>query len=85
MSLLCYNYKLFEHLILNHLALSIDAKHIPEQAGFRPGTFCTSQLLNLEQFIEYGFEKGEITSAVFVELSAAYDTVNVGILTEKLF
>ena len=45
--LLCHTYKLFERLILNRTAEHVDAKLIPEQAGFRPGKSCTSQLLNL--------------------------------------
>ena len=40
------------------------------------GVSTTSQLLNLTQHIEDGFERGQITGAVFVDLSAAYDTVN---------
>ena len=36
-SLLCHTYKLFERLILNRIAEHVDAKLIPEQAGFRPG------------------------------------------------
>ena len=35
-----------------------------------------SQLLNLTEHIEDGYEKRLITGAVFVDLSAAYDTVN---------
>ncbi|KAI8511926.1 hypothetical protein Bbelb_110260 [Branchiostoma belcheri] len=58
---------------------------IPEQAGFRPGKSCTGQLLNLTQYIEDGYKKGLITGAVFVDLSAAYDTVNHRILTRKIF
>lgn len=49
---------------------------IPEQAGFHPGMSTTSQLLNRTQHIEHGFEQGQITGAVFVDLSAAYDTIN---------
>ena len=46
-SLLCHTYKLFERLILNRIAEDVDAKLIPEHAGFCPGKSCTSQLLNL--------------------------------------
>ncbi|CAH1258394.1 Hypp2004 [Branchiostoma lanceolatum] len=84
-SLLCHTYKLFERLILNRIAPLVDELLIPEQAGFRPGKSCTGQLLNLTQYIEDGYEKGLITGAVFVDLSAAYDTVNHRILTKKLF
>ena len=51
-SLLCHTYKLFEPLILNWIAEYVDAKLIPEQAGFRPGKSCTSQLLNLTEHID---------------------------------
>ncbi|KAI0221448.1 hypothetical protein LSAT2_027204 [Lamellibrachia satsuma] len=83
-SLLCHTYKLFERLILNRLAAHVDKKLIPEQAGFRPGKSCTSQLLNLTEHIEDGYEKCLITGAVFVDLSAAYDTVNHRHLLSKV-
>ena len=75
-SLLCHTFKLFERLILNRIAEHVDAKLIPEQAGRCPGKSCTSQLLNLTEHIEDGYEKRLITGAVFEDLSAAYDTVN---------
>ena len=83
-SLLCHTYKLFERLILNRIAEHVDAKLVPEQAGFRPGKSCTSQLLNLTEHIEDGYEKRLITGAVFVDLSAAYDTVNHRRLLSKV-
>ena len=83
-SLLCHTYKLFERLILNRIAEHVDAKLIPEQAGFRPGKSGTSQLLNLTEHIEDGYEKRLITGAVFVDLSAAYDTVNHRRLLSKV-
>ena len=49
---------------------------IKEQAGFRSGKSCTRQLLNLTQHIEDGYEEGMITGTGFVDLFAAYDTVN---------
>ena len=84
-SLLCHLYKLFERLLLNRIASFVDDHLIPEQAGFRPGKSSTGQLLNLTQFIEDGFENRKITGAAFVDLSAAYDTVNHRILTKKLY
>ena len=62
----------------------MDAKLIPEQAGFRPRKSCTSQLLNLTEHIEDGYEKRLITGAVFVDLSAAYDMVNHRRLLSKV-
>ena len=69
-------YCLLPRLILNRIAEHVDAKLIPEQAGFRPGKSCTSQLLNLTERL--------ITDAVFVDLSAAYDTVNRRCILRKV-
>ena len=84
-SLLCHTYKLYERLILNRVSPLLEQHLIKEQAGFRPGKSCTSQLLNLTQHIEDGYQRGMITGAVFVDLSAAYDTVNHRILIQKLY
>ena len=84
-SLLCHTYKLYERMILNRIAPTIEQHLIKEQAGFRSGKSCTSQLLNLTQHIEDGYEKGMITGTAFVDLSAAYDTVNHRLLIQKLY
>ena len=68
----------------NRIAEHVDAKLIPEQAGFHPGKSCTSQLLNLTEHIEDGYEKRLITGAVFVDLPAAYETVNHRRLLNKV-
>ena len=75
-SLLCTLYKLYERLILNRISNTVDNLLTPDQAGFRPGRSCCGQVLNLTQYIEDGFEQRQITGAVFVDLTAAYDTVN---------
>ena len=84
-SLLCHTYKLYERMILSRIAPVIDQHLIKEQAGFRSGKSCTSQLLNLTQHIEDGYEEGMITGTAFVDLSAAYDTVNHRLLIQKLY
>ena len=84
-SLLCHLYKLYERMILNRLSPIIEHVLIPEQAGFRPGKYCTAQVMNLTQHIEDGFETGEITDIVLVDLSATYDTVNHRRLLEKVY
>jgi len=84
-SLLCHTYKLYERLILNRIAPSVERHLITEQAGFRPGKSCCSQLLNLTQHIEDGYQRHMITGAAFVDLSAAYDTVNHRLLIQKLY
>ena len=82
-SLLCHTYKLLERMILNRPIT--EHTIIKKQAGFRAGQSCTSQLLNLTQYIEGGYEKRLTTGTVFVDLSAAYDTVNYKVLLTKLY
>ena len=84
-SLLCHTYKLYERSILNIIAPTIEEHLDKEQAGFRPGKSCTSQLLNLTQHIEDGYQVEKITGTAFVDLSAAYDTVNHRFLIHKLY
>ena len=84
-SLLCHLYKLFERMLLCRLSAAVEDKLIPEQAGFRAGKSCTSQILNLTQHIEDGFQRGMVTGVAFVDLTAAYDTVNHKMLLNKLY
>ena len=83
-SLLSHLYKLFERILLNRIGPAFDEMLIPEQAGFRPGKSTTSQVLNLTQHIEDGFEERKVTGLVLVDLTAAYDTVNHRLLLSKL-
>jgi hypothetical protein len=83
-SLLCHTYKLYEKLILNRLKKFIDVKLIKEQGGFRPGRSCTGQILGLTQHIENGYEEKKITGVIFMDLTAAYDTVNHNLLISKI-
>ena len=82
-SLLCRMYKLYERLILNRIAPS-DRHQINEQADFRPRKSC-SQLLNLTQHIDDGYQRGMIIGTEFVDLYAAYDTVNNGLFIQNLY
>ena len=84
-SLLCHTYKLYERMILNIIAPVVEQRLMKEQAGFRTGKSCTSQLLNLTQHIEDGYQRGMITGATFVDLSTACDTVNYSIIIQKLY
>ena len=70
-SLLCNVYKIYERMVLNRIAPTIEQHLIKEQAGFRPGKSCTIQLLNLTQHIEDGYQESMITGTAFVDLSAA--------------
>ena len=84
-SLLYHTYKLYERLILNIVSLLLEQHLLKEQAGFRPGKLCTSQLLYLTQHTEDDYQRGMITGAAFVDLSATYDTVDHRILIQKLY
>ena len=52
------------------------------ETGFRAGKSCTSQLLKLTQHIDY--QESMITGTAFVDLSAAYDTMNQTLNPETL-
>ena len=65
-SLVCQTNKLYERMILNRIAPTIDLHPIKEQAGFRTG----NQLLNISQ------QEIMMTGTGFVELSATKDTVH---------
>ena len=71
--------------MLNRIAPTIEQHLIKEQAGFRPGKSCTSQLLIHTQNIEDGYQEIMITGTAFVDMCAAYDTVNHRLLIHKLF
>lgn len=74
-SLLSCCFKLFERSLIVRLSATIDESIPIEQAGFRKKRNCCDQVLALTTFIELGFEKGLKTGVVFIDLSAAYDTV----------
>ena len=72
-------------MILNRLNPLIETMIIYQPAGFRPGKSTTGQLLNLTQHIEDGYERGVVTGTVFVDLSAAYDTISHKLLLNKIY
>ena len=83
-SLLCIPYTLYERLILMRIFPLVDEKLTKDQAGFRSGRSCAGQLHNLTQHIEDGYERKMLTGAAFVDLSAAYDTVQHRLMIRKL-
>ena len=74
-SLLSVCFKLLERLIYNRLLPVVDPQLPREQAGFRPGRSTVEQVVKLTEDIETAFENRKKCGAVFVDLSAAYDTV----------
>jgi len=85
MSLLCHLFKLLERMLLPRLTDLVDEKLISQQAGFWAGRSCTGQILKLTKHIEDGYERSRVTGVAFVDLTAAYDTVNHKRLLCKLY
>ena len=73
-SLLSVCYKLLERLALQHISPTIGLLS-PDQAGFWKGRSTCDQVAALTTFIENGFQQNLKTGAVFLDLTAAYDTV----------
>ena len=83
-SLLCFPYKILEGLIYARVKPLIDPPLPKEQAGFRRGKSTIDQVVLLTQNIEDSFEAKKKAGAVFVNLTAVYDTVWHRGLTCKL-
>ena len=82
-SLLCVPYKILERLIYARVE-PLDPLLPREQAGFRRGRSTVDQVTLLTQSIENAFEAKKKAGAVFINLTAAYDTVWHRGLTCKL-
>ena len=78
-------FSLIKLIFKNIITPTIEEHLIKEQAGFRPGKSCTSNLLNGTQHIDDGYQEGKITGTAFVDLSVAYDTVNYRFQKQKLY
>ena len=82
--MLCVPYKILERLIYARVEPLVDPLLPREQAGFRRGKSTVDQVTLLTQSIEDAFEEKKKAGAVFVNLTAAYDTVWHRGLTCKL-
>ena len=74
-SLLCIPFKILERLIYARVEPIIDPQLPCEQAGFRHGRSTVDQVTLMTQDIEDSFSAKKKAGAVFVDLTAAYDTV----------
>ena len=83
-SLLCVPYKTLERLIYTRIEPIVDPLLPREQAGFRQGRSTVNQTVLLTKHIEESFETKKKTGAVYVDLTASYDTVWHRGLTCKL-
>ena len=73
----CVPFKILERLIHSRIDPVVDPPLPLEQAGFRRGRSTVDQvtLLHVTQYIEDSFQHNEKTGVVFLDLTAAYDTV----------
>jgi len=83
-SLLSICYKLLECTILQRISPTVEDLLSVDQAGFRHGCSTCDQDPGLTVFTENGFEETMKTSAVFLDLTAAYDTIWLTGLLYKL-
>ena len=74
-SLLCVLYKILERLIYTCVEPLIDPLLPKEQAGFQRGKSTIDQVVLLTQNIENSFEAKKKAGAIFVDLTAAYDSL----------
>ena len=83
-SLLCVPYKILERLIHARVEPIADPLLLREKAGFQRGRSTVNQIVLLTQNIKDSFEAKKKAGAVFVDLTAAYDTAWHSGLTCKL-
>jgi len=74
-SLLSLFYKLLERLALQRISPTVEGLLSPDQAGFRKGRSTCDQVADLTTFTENRLQQNRKTGAVFLDLTAAYDTV----------
>lgn len=69
--------KIVERLIHTRLSEYVNLNNIlpDEQFGFRPKHSTTDQLLRVVEYAQTGFEWKQVTGAVFLDISKAFDTV----------
>ena len=83
-SLLCVSYNILQRLTYARVEQLIDPLLPKQQAGFRCGNSTVDLVVLLTQNIEDFFEAKKKAGAVFIDLTAAYDTVWHRGLTCKL-
>jgi len=73
--LLSTYYKLLERLVLHRVSPEVEKLLSPKQAGFRRNRSTCEQVAALTAHIENGFQRQLKSGAVFLDLTAAYDTM----------
>lgn len=79
--------KLFEKMVNVRLRFYLEHNNLldPHQSGFRKGRSTADNVFRLTDSIQRGFAKKSQTVAVFLDLSKAYDRVNIDAMLHKIY
>lgn len=76
--------KVFESLVLERLAFSLEGIIAQEQHGFRKGRSTVTNLITFQEYIMSAFSKHHQVDCIYLDFSKAFDRVNHSILLAKL-
>lgn len=76
--------KVFEHFIYSDILRNIQQRLSPFQHGFLSGRSTVTNLVTITQFISEQLDKKKQVDVVYTDLSSAFDTIDHGILLQKL-
>ena len=81
----CFN-RIFEKLVFKRLKSFIEERKIinSSQYGLRQGHSTEHAILDIVHAIQSNMDAGKFSCGVFVDLKKAFDTVDHGILQQKL-
>ena len=79
-------YQVYERVILQQLCNFIEKEsfYTTTQSGFRIGHSTTTILLKIRDDIKHAMNKSEVTLAIYIDYSNAFDPINQNILKELL-
>ena len=85
-SLLCICSKILERAIFSQIVDYMESNNLihPSHHGFRSGHNTTTALAQMFEVWAEAFDEGQISAVLLLDLSAAFDVVDHGILLEKL-